>query len=278
MILKVRFALCSSSTFSRTDSATDSETFYNSILDLLRDVQEKEEVQDLLNWWNRWAASILWFIYSCAVLTVFAHRKIFPHTFTDTKVPIEGSALCRIRERRNARNLLMLSYWIVDVSFFEAAYMPSIWNYICLILFIPGACHCSRFQFNNARWWYWPSAAITTRLHHDATTRSRSSSCSQDHINAYLQAAEYYNPFVGAAIARMWFLLPHEKCCIIAFIASDCDRTWYPQLACRFAFLWAQVYFSFPCCNADRDDIGCANFPFWRPCHVPINPTRPSLS
>jgi hypothetical protein len=52
-ILKVRFALCSSSTFSRTDSATDSETFYNSILDLLRDVQEKEEVQDLLNWWNR---------------------------------------------------------------------------------------------------------------------------------------------------------------------------------------------------------------------------------
>lgn len=53
MNIQVRFALCSASVFSRTDNVTDSETFYNSILDLLEDVEEKEEVQNLLNWWNR---------------------------------------------------------------------------------------------------------------------------------------------------------------------------------------------------------------------------------
>lgn len=51
--MQVRFALCSSSTFSRTDVATDSETFYTSILSLLEDPEEKEEVVALLSWWNR---------------------------------------------------------------------------------------------------------------------------------------------------------------------------------------------------------------------------------
>ena len=32
---------------------TDSETFYISILSLLEDPEEKEEVHDLLSWWNR---------------------------------------------------------------------------------------------------------------------------------------------------------------------------------------------------------------------------------
>jgi hypothetical protein len=32
---------------------TDSERFYNSILDLLYDVDEQEEVDSLLVWWNR---------------------------------------------------------------------------------------------------------------------------------------------------------------------------------------------------------------------------------
>jgi hypothetical protein len=39
--------------FSRTDNTTDLERFYNSILDLLEDPEEKEEVQDLHVWWNR---------------------------------------------------------------------------------------------------------------------------------------------------------------------------------------------------------------------------------
>jgi hypothetical protein len=39
--------------FSRTDTTSDSERFYNSVLDLFDDADEKEEVGDLLMWWNR---------------------------------------------------------------------------------------------------------------------------------------------------------------------------------------------------------------------------------
>ena len=31
---------------------TDSERFYSSVLDLLEDAEELEEVHDLLAWWN----------------------------------------------------------------------------------------------------------------------------------------------------------------------------------------------------------------------------------
>ena len=55
---QVRFALTSSPVFSRTDTATDSERFYNSILDLFDDVDEQEEVNDLLVWWNRYTVSV----------------------------------------------------------------------------------------------------------------------------------------------------------------------------------------------------------------------------
>lgn len=54
---QVRFALSSSSVFSRTDSTTDSERFYESILELLEDIDEQQEVNDLLKWWNMWAIS-----------------------------------------------------------------------------------------------------------------------------------------------------------------------------------------------------------------------------
>lgn len=50
---KVRFALSSSSVFSRTDTTTDSETFYHSLLDLLEDPEESQEIDELLTWWNR---------------------------------------------------------------------------------------------------------------------------------------------------------------------------------------------------------------------------------
>ncbi|KAG1890410.1 hypothetical protein F4604DRAFT_1876902 [Suillus subluteus] len=50
---QVRFTLNSSSVFSRTDTATDSETFYHSLLDLLEDPDKSKEVDELLVWWNR---------------------------------------------------------------------------------------------------------------------------------------------------------------------------------------------------------------------------------
>jgi hypothetical protein len=37
---------------------TDSERFYNSILELLEDPEEKEEIEVLLQWWNRYVSII----------------------------------------------------------------------------------------------------------------------------------------------------------------------------------------------------------------------------
>jgi hypothetical protein len=44
--------------FSRTDTVTDSERFYSSVLDLFEDVDEQEEVNDLIVWWNRYLTYI----------------------------------------------------------------------------------------------------------------------------------------------------------------------------------------------------------------------------
>ncbi|KAH6872118.1 hypothetical protein BKA70DRAFT_1379219 [Coprinopsis sp. MPI-PUGE-AT-0042] len=50
---QVRFALSSTATFSRNDAITDSEKFYNSLITLLEDPEERNEVNKLLRWWNR---------------------------------------------------------------------------------------------------------------------------------------------------------------------------------------------------------------------------------
>ena len=51
----------STQTFSRTDLVTDSERFYNSVLELLEDPDEKDEVDQLMGWWNRYVANMyLW--------------------------------------------------------------------------------------------------------------------------------------------------------------------------------------------------------------------------
>ncbi|KAI0055466.1 hypothetical protein BV25DRAFT_1873121 [Artomyces pyxidatus] len=78
---QVRFALSSSSIFSRTDIVTDSERFYNSLLELFEDPDEEEEVCDLLVWWN---------------------RQIFPSFSSAKKLVSKDSALAKIKERRAA--------------------------------------------------------------------------------------------------------------------------------------------------------------------------------
>ena len=50
----MRFSLSSSPVFSRSDLATDSERFYNSVLLLFDDAEEQDEVDELLVWWNRY--------------------------------------------------------------------------------------------------------------------------------------------------------------------------------------------------------------------------------
>ncbi|TEB31011.1 hypothetical protein FA13DRAFT_1754862 [Coprinellus micaceus] len=54
----VRFALSSSAVFSRNDKSTDSERFYQSIMDFLESPSEREEVKGLIRWWNVYAFPI----------------------------------------------------------------------------------------------------------------------------------------------------------------------------------------------------------------------------
>ncbi|KAG1803219.1 hypothetical protein EV424DRAFT_1331093 [Suillus variegatus] len=76
---QVRFSLSSSSVFSRTDTVTDSENFYHSILDLLEDPDESEEVIDLMTWWT---------------------RRIFPNSSSSQRDISKNSALFKIRAKR----------------------------------------------------------------------------------------------------------------------------------------------------------------------------------
>ncbi|RDB26749.1 hypothetical protein Hypma_005379 [Hypsizygus marmoreus] len=77
---QVRFALSSASQFSRTDTVTDSENFYESLFDVLEDIDERENVGNLIKWWN---------------------RRIFPHSSPESIIaPVVGSALDRIKQKR----------------------------------------------------------------------------------------------------------------------------------------------------------------------------------
>ncbi|KAG1865658.1 hypothetical protein C8R48DRAFT_747708 [Suillus tomentosus] len=78
---QVRFSLSSSSVFSRTDTVTDSENFYHSILDLLEDPYESEEVGELMMWWT---------------------RRVFPNSSSSQRSISKNSALSKIREKRAA--------------------------------------------------------------------------------------------------------------------------------------------------------------------------------
>ncbi|KAG1787079.1 uncharacterized protein HD556DRAFT_1434526 [Suillus plorans] len=78
---QVQFSLSSSSIFSRTDTVTDSEIFYHSILDLLEDPYESEEVGDLMMWWT---------------------HRVFPNSSSSQRSISKNSALSKIREKRAA--------------------------------------------------------------------------------------------------------------------------------------------------------------------------------
>ncbi|KAG1887908.1 uncharacterized protein F5891DRAFT_1199564 [Suillus fuscotomentosus] len=78
---QVRFAISSSSVFSWTDTTTDSETFYHSLLDLFEDPDESKEVEELLTWWN---------------------RQVFPTSSAAKRSVSANSALSKIRLKRLA--------------------------------------------------------------------------------------------------------------------------------------------------------------------------------
>ncbi|KIK12577.1 hypothetical protein PISMIDRAFT_18653 [Pisolithus microcarpus 441] len=72
---QARFTLTSTQVFSRTDLVTDSEQFYISILELLEDLDEADEV----------------------------NRQIFPLSMESERLPLENSALARICQKRAER-------------------------------------------------------------------------------------------------------------------------------------------------------------------------------
>ena len=80
-IVQVPFALGSASVFSRTDTTTDLEQFYDSILQVLKDANEQEEVQNLLTWW-KWV-SLHGTTQNWKLLSMLANRHIFWTTFQD---------------------------------------------------------------------------------------------------------------------------------------------------------------------------------------------------
>ena len=51
---QVRFALSSASVFTRSDTEFDSVRFYNTVVTFLEDPDEKEEVNELLTFWNQY--------------------------------------------------------------------------------------------------------------------------------------------------------------------------------------------------------------------------------
>ncbi|KZP02582.1 hypothetical protein FIBSPDRAFT_915479 [Athelia psychrophila] len=51
---QVRFALSSTSTFSRTDYVTDSERFYNTVMQLFTDIRARGRINEIKAWWNQY--------------------------------------------------------------------------------------------------------------------------------------------------------------------------------------------------------------------------------
>lgn len=96
---QVRFALSSASVFSRTDHITDSERFYNSIMEILTDRDEAKEIKELLTWWDRYVLSVV--SSSGCFSSLLLHRRIFPGAIAVAKraIPTDcGPA--QIRKRR----------------------------------------------------------------------------------------------------------------------------------------------------------------------------------
>ncbi|KAM5532499.1 hypothetical protein V8D89_013852 [Ganoderma adspersum] len=82
----VRFALGSRPTFTRSDTITDSQTFYNVLLAFLTHPHERENLNELLLWWN---------------------EQVFPHAIAVRRAPTAKSPLARCVEEREKRVALL---------------------------------------------------------------------------------------------------------------------------------------------------------------------------
>jgi hypothetical protein len=96
---QARFALSSSPVFTRSDTVTDSERFYNSILDLLEDPDEVKEVDDLLVWWNWFVIHVHLFRIN-TVLLILMISQIFPSQSQLSRPLSKHSALAKLKAKR----------------------------------------------------------------------------------------------------------------------------------------------------------------------------------
>ena len=99
--IKARFALSSSPVFSRMDTVTDSKRFYNTVQELLELAEEKEEIDNLLTWWNQctWFHFINQFPDPDPDLLNVLYSQIFP-TYSSANPPIDkDSPLATIRQK-----------------------------------------------------------------------------------------------------------------------------------------------------------------------------------
>lgn len=83
---------------------TDSERFYNTVLDLFDDVEEQVEVNELLTWWNRCV------IY-CSLFDPVSclYSQVFPSYSSAGRMPCRNSALARIKQKRSELGAIELN-------------------------------------------------------------------------------------------------------------------------------------------------------------------------
>ena len=83
--------------FCQSDTSTNSERFYESVLDFLNDPDEEDEVGDLLNWWN----CSTYACFACECLCSHFYSQVFPSYITRERGGVtKQSALAMLKEKR----------------------------------------------------------------------------------------------------------------------------------------------------------------------------------
>jgi hypothetical protein len=103
--IKVQFSLSLSSVFLRTDTVMDSKNFYHSILYLLEDPEESEEVGNLMMWWT-------WFMIHLIKLELQSntlYSRVFPNSSLLQHSISKNSVLSKIWEKRAALQELAMN-------------------------------------------------------------------------------------------------------------------------------------------------------------------------